>query len=128
MNKVLSILLSLFGLVSCSNAQSDSIKTVSASEFAEIIKADSVVLVDVRTAEEFNSGHIDGAMNIDVLKNDFVSVATSTLLPKEKTIAVYCRSGKLSMKAANILAKDGYKVVNLRGGWMEWTEFCKRKQ
>ena len=127
MNKVLSILLSLFGFVSCSHARSDSIKTVSASEFAEIIKADSVVLVDVRTAEEFNSGHIDGAMNIDVLKNDFVSVATSTL-PKEKTIAVYCRSGKRSMKAANILAKDGYKVVNFRGGWMEWTEFCKRKQ
>lgn len=127
MNKVLSILLSLFGFVSCSHAQSDSIKTVSANEFAEIIKTDSVDLVDVRTADEFNAGHIDGAMNIDVLKNDFDSVATSTL-PKEKTIAVYCRSGKRSMKAAKILAKDGYKVVNLRGGWMEWTEFCKRKQ
>ena len=49
------------------------------------------------------------------------------MLPKDKTIAVYCRSGKRSLKAARILANEGYEVVNLRGGWLEWTEKCKPK-
>lgn len=122
MKKIITILLGLLGFVSSANAQFDSIKTVSADEFAQIIKSDSVILVDVRTADEYNAGHIDGARNIDVLKDDFNNIAT-TSLPKDKEIAVYCRSGKRSMKAANILAKDGFKVINLKGGWLEWTDY-----
>lgn len=112
----------MLGFAACSSAQSDSIQTVPAEEFAQIIKADSVILVDVRTAGEYDAGHIENARNIDVLKDTFRSIAIGTL-PKDKTIAVYCRSGKRSLKAAAILAKEGYKVVNLRGGWMEWTEY-----
>lgn len=122
MKKLLSLLLGVLGFAACSSAQSDSIQTVPAEEFAQIIKADSVVLVDVRTAGEYDAGHIENARNIDVLKDDFRSVATETL-PKDRTIAVYCRSGKRSLKAAAILAKEGYKVVNLRGGWLEWTGY-----
>lgn len=125
MKKIITILLGLLGFVSSANAQFDSIKTVSADEFAHIIKSDSVILVDVRTADEYNAGHIDGARNIDVLKDDFNNIAT-TSLPKDKEIAVYCRSGKRSMKAANILAKDGFKVINLKGGWLEWTDYKSR--
>ncbi len=127
MKKLLTALLCLLGFASCSHARSGSIKTVSADEFAQLIKADSVVLVDVRTAEEFGAGHIAGAVNIDVLKDSFAKAASSAL-PKDKTIAVYCRSGKRSMTAANMLAKKGYRVVNLRGGWLEWTEFMGKKQ
>lgn len=125
MKKIITILLGLLGFVSSANAQFDSIKTVSADEFARIIKSDSVIIVDVRTADEYNAGHIDGARNIDVLKDDFNNIAT-TSLPKDKEIAVYCRSGKRSMKAANILAKDGFKVINLKGGWLEWTDYKSR--
>lgn len=125
MKKIITILLGLLGFVSSANAQFDSIKTVSADDFARIIKSDSVILVDVRTADEYNAGHIDGARNIDVLKDDFNNIAT-TSLPKDKEIAVYCRSGKRSMKAANILAKDGFKVINLKGGWLEWTDYKSR--
>lgn len=125
MKKIITILLGLLGFVSSANAQFDSIKTVSADEFAQIIKSDSVILVDVRTADEYNAGHIEGARNIDVLKDDFNNIAT-TSLPKDKEIAVYCRSGKRSMKAANILAKDGFKVINLKGGWLEWTDYKSR--
>ena len=125
MKKIITILLGLLGFVSSANAQFDSIKTVSADEFAQIIKSDSVILVDVRTADEYNAGHIDGARNIDALKDDFNNIAT-TSLPKDKEIAVYCRSGKRSMKAANILAKDGFKVINLKGGWLEWTDYKSR--
>ncbi|MDY6319062.1 MAG: rhodanese-like domain-containing protein [Prevotella sp.] len=122
MKKLLSLLLGVLGFAACSSAQSDSIQTVPAEEFAQIIKADSVILVDVRTAGEYDAGHIENARNIDVLKDTFRSIAIGTL-PKDKTIAVYCRSGKRSLKAAAILAKEGYKVINLRGGWMEWTEY-----
>ena len=122
MKKLLSLLLGVLGFAACSSAQSDSIQTVTAEELAQIIKADSVILVDVRTAGEYDAGHIENARNIDVLKDTFRSIAIGTL-PKDKTIAVYCRSGKRSLKAAAILAKEGYKVVNLRGGWLEWTGY-----
>lgn len=121
MKKLLSILLGILGFTAHCNAQQDSISTVPATEFAQIIKADSVVVLDVRTAEEYDAGHIEGARNIDVLDESFKATAVATL-PKEKTVAVYCRSGKRSLKAAGILAKEGYRVVNLRGGWLEWTK------
>lgn len=120
MKKIIALLLGLLGLTTSANAQSDSIKTVDASQFAEIFKSDSVFLVDVRTADEYAAGHIDNAANIDVLKPDFKEKAQA--LPKDKQIAVYCRSGKRSLAAANILVKMGYKVINLRGGWLEWKD------
>ena len=127
MKKIFTLLLGMLSFSACSHAQSDTIRTVSATDFAQIIQSDSVILIDVRTVDEFGSGHIEGARNIDVLKDDFEKTVSSTL-PKDKTIAVYCRSGKRSMKAANILANKGYRVVNLRGGWIEWTEYERNKQ
>mgnify|MGYP003424979609 FL=1 len=118
MKKIFALLLGLLGLTTNASAQSDSIKTIDAAQFAEIIKSDSVFLLDVRTADEYAAGHIANAKNIDVLKSDFKNKAS--ILPKGKQIAVYCRSGKRSLVAANILAKMGYKVINLRGGWLEW--------
>ena len=123
MKKIIALLLGLLGLTTNASAQSDSIKTVDAAQFAEFMKSDSVFLVDVRTAEEYAAGHIANAKNIDVLKSDFKNNAST--LPKNKQIAVYCRSGKRSLVAANILAKMGYKVINLRGGWMEWEVYIK---
>jgi len=123
MKKIFALLLGLLGLTTNANAQSDSIKTVDAAQFAEIIKSDSVFLVDVRTADEYAAGHIANAKDIDVLKSDFKDKAST--LPKDKHIAVYCRSGKRSLVAANILAKMGYRVINLRGGWLEWEAYIK---
>ncbi|MFQ9809799.1 MAG: rhodanese-like domain-containing protein [Segatella copri] len=75
--------------------------------------------LDVRTAEEFANGHIRGAINIDVLKSDFEQKAAATL-PKSKTIAVNCRSGKRSKNAAAILTKNGYQVIELDSGFIGW--------
>ena len=97
MKKILTILFGMLGFASCSHAQSDSIKTVSAAAFAQVIQSDSVILVDVRTADEYNAGHIDGARNIDVLKADLEETATSTgkdyrcLLPLRQTKSEGCR-------------------------------------
>ena len=125
--KLLSMIVSLLGLSCCANGQTDSIQTVDAPTFAQLIRTDSaaadsqaVTLVDVRTAEEYAEGHIPDALNIDVLQDDFTQKATARL-PKDRRVAVYCRSGKRSLKAAARLVKAGYKVVNLKGGWLEWT-------
>ncbi|MDD5861763.1 MAG: rhodanese-like domain-containing protein [Prevotella sp.] len=125
MKKLFAFLLGFLGLTVCANAQTDSIRTVDAPHFAEMIRSDTAFLVDVRTAEEYGDGHIDHAVNIDVLKPDFKDKSKS--LPKGKFIAVYCRSGKRSLRAAHILAKEGYRVINLRGGWMEWEEYAQKQ-
>lgn len=97
----------------------DNITSVSAPEFDKEIKAGSVQLLDVRTLQEYAEGHIDGALNINIQSDDFRQRAEKEL-SKDSTILVYCRSGRRSMEAAEMLTKLGYKVVNLKGGIIEW--------
>jgi len=99
----------------------DNIVSVSAPDFEKEIKADTMQLVDVRTPQEYAEGHIAGALNINVQSDDFKQMAEKEL-SKDSTILVYCRSGRRSMDAAEILTKLGYKVVNLKGGIIEWKE------
>ena len=121
---IMSLLGTIFGLFSC-NAQSEKsgsdngFKSVEVEEFAKVIADTAVVRLDVRTADEYAEGHIDNAINIDVLKDDFESKATATL-PKDKTIALYCRSDRRSKNAAKILTKNGYTVVELNSGYNGW--------
>ena len=120
----MSLLGTIFGLFSC-NAQSEKsgsdngFKSVEVEEFAKVIADTAVVRLDVRTADEYAEGHIDNTINIDVLKDDFESKATATL-PKDKTIALYCRSDRRSKNAAKILTKNGYTVVELNSGYNGW--------
>lgn len=111
----MSFFSAFLGLFSC-NAQSDTFKSVDAATFAKLIADTAVVRLDVRTAEVYAKGHIEGAINIDVSNQDFESKATATL-PKEKTIALYGRTGKQSKQAARILAQNGYEVIELSTGY-----------
>jgi len=70
---------------------------------------------------DVKEGHLEGAVNIDQAQGDFIQKAKA-VLPKEKTIAVYCRSGRRSANAAGRLADEGYKCVNLKGGIIAWKE------
>lgn len=99
----------------------DNIVSVSAPEFDTKIKTDSVQLLDVRTPQEYAEGHIEGALNINVQSDDFQQMAEKEL-SKDSTILVYCRSGRRSMDAAWILTRLGYRVINLKGGIIEWKE------
>ncbi len=119
MKKRITSLLALLGLAAACGHQG--FETTNVNDFASRIEAPDVVLLDVRTAEEFDEGHIPNAINIDVKQDGFIEKAKSTL-PADKTIAVYCRSGKRSANAAGMLAKEGFKVVNLEGGVMAWKE------
>jgi rhodanese-related sulfurtransferase len=92
-----------------------------ASKFAEKIAESDVVVLDVRTPEEFNGGHILNAINIDIY-NDYFNSDISTL-DKSKSYAVYCRSGKRSVDASNEMDSIGFKTTyNLSGGIIEWIE------
>lgn len=100
-------------------SRNDSIVSVSVPAFEKEIKSDSVQLLDVRTPEEYVAGHIAGAININVQSDDFSEMALNEL-SKDSTVLVYCRSGRRSLTAAEILTKLGYKVVNLEGGIIDW--------
>lgn len=86
------------------------------STFAENSEVD-YVLVDVRTREEFASGHIAGAVNIPV---DQISSRLSEF-PTDKPIVLYCRSGNRSSQAAAILNSAGYQGIYDLGGVINWT-------
>lgn len=119
MKKIIICLLAAFGLTTGCCQQN--FENLDPEGFAQLIAKSDVVLLDVRTPAEFKEGHIKNALNIDIKQDGFIEKAKSAL-PKEKTIAVYCRSGRRSANAAGQLGAEGYKVVNLKGGIIAWKE------
>lgn len=119
MKKFVTSILAILGLATA--CERLGYENADVNTFATRIAEPDVVLLDVRTAEEYADGHIQGAINIDVKKDDFVEQAKS-ILPTDKTIAVYCRGGRRSVTAAEKLVAENYKVVNLKGGIMAWKE------
>ncbi len=75
--------------------------------------------LDVRTPAEYAEGHIAGSLNVDVTSPDFVQ-RVQQQVPKGKTIALYCRSGRRSKMAAAQLLKQGYKIIELESGILGW--------
>ncbi len=122
MKKILymSILSCICSVLGCRAQDGEKFRSVGTEEFAEIIEDTAVVRLDVRTEEEYAAGHIAGAALADVLRDDFLETAVKTL-PRGKTVALYCRSGRRSKKAAALLAGEGYDVVELSTGWLGWT-------
>ena len=85
----------------------------------ELLKQNSVQLVDVRTAEEFCEGHIENAINIDFFSSDFDLKMTA--LDNSRPLILYCRSGRRSAKSALKLAdKDYVFIYDLKGGIIQW--------
>ena len=128
MKRIILILImgfSFFGLFSFF-AQTNKYKTVGVDEFEKFIADTTVTILDVRTAAEHAEGFIPGTQyNIDVLEDTFAEIATEAL-PKDRPIALYCRSGNRSKKAARILAEKGYQVVELGPGFRGWQSAGKR--
>lgn len=114
----------LLGMMACSTRQKNSFKNLSADEFERLITADDVQCVDVRTVAEYSDGHIAGSLNLNVMDDAFASNADEWL-DKEHPVAVYCKSGRRSRKAAWLLAKKGFVVYNLDKGFENWKECGK---
>ena len=95
-------------------------ENVDAKKFKEILKKNkNVVLLDVRTPQEFYEGHIPEANLLPVQLFQYVFLGGKGI--KDKTVLVYCRSGKRSSIAAKQLDEWGVKkVYNLKGGIIEW--------
>ncbi len=93
--------------------------TMSANKFQEAIKKPGTQILDVRTAEEFQSGHIANALQANIINTKEFEDRVQHL-DKNSVIYVYCQSGGRSASAQNILMQRGYKVVNLEGGMSNW--------
>ena len=120
MKKVIAALFaSALVLSGCSSSQG--VTDLGAGEFISQSQAEGVVLIDVRTPEEFNEGHIAGALNIDVQSSSFDSeIAT---LDKSVTYALYCRSGNRSGVAAGKMSDAGFtSILNAQVGFIDLVE------
>ena len=108
-----------------SNAKAlEAFANVGVDEFQAFIANPVVQLLDVRTRDEFDEGHIAGATLIDVNDSTFVEQAMA-VIDKQRPVAVYCRSGRRSARAANLLIGQGCQVTNLVGGVMAWQDAGK---
>lgn len=92
--------------------------TISAEQYQQdyVAAKKPHMLIDVRTPEEFRSGHIPGAINIDVQ----VLMSKLNKVPQDKTVVLYCRSGNRSASAAGMLKRAGYTDVLDLGGIGAW--------
>jgi len=115
LNKFLFII-SLF-LFSCSNDTK-----LTAEKFLEGINSSKINLIDVRTYDEFASGHIPNAINIDF--NNFSEFQENiNLIEKDKPTYIYCLSGGRSAKAYSYLKEIGFNnLYELDGGILDWRE------
>jgi rhodanese-related sulfurtransferase len=111
------MLMAALGLASCTGETP--FRSVDVAEFKKIIARPGTQLVDVRTPGEHAQGHIDGSINIDVKSSSFEADA-GRLLDKERAVAIYCRSGRRSKQAGEILHGMGFKVIELDSGYMGW--------
>lgn len=110
MKKIIILLISIFMLTACGNAY----RTIASNEAMSLIE-NGAIIIDVRTADEYNEGHIANSINIPV---DNINEIT---YEKDTKIIVYCASGVRSANAAKALVDAGYtNVYNLDGGLINW--------
>ena len=102
------------------DASSTVTSMVTTAEFKSLMDTLSdYVLIDVRTPPEIAQGKIENALEMDVKDASFASSVDQ--LDPNKTILVYCRSGKRSTRAARIMEQKGFqKIYNLKGGYLDW--------
>ena len=115
------IIVAIVGLVllQSGNSTGSSVQAITPAEYQSQFANSNTTytLLDVRTPDEFNTGHIAGSVNISVetLQNRLSEV------PRDQTIVVYCHSGNRSGQAAKILADAGYTKIRDLGGINAWT-------
>ena len=106
-------------LTGCGKSNPGTYQQVSPQEAISMMESEEdYIILDVRTPEEFDAGHIPNAIN---LPNESISSAPTELLPnKDQLILVYCRSGNRSKQASGKLAKLGYTNIVEFGGINHW--------
>ena len=119
--RLLPFILSIMLLSSCSapGGSANSYRQISMDEAVEMMKKESgYIILDVRRPDEYDEGHIPGAINVP---NEEIGTAEIPELPdKAQLILVYCRSGRRSKEASEKLVKLGYTNVVEFGGILDW--------
>lgn len=119
---VLLIALAATIAVAGCSASGATLETVSPEAAAEVIaNTPDVVVLDIRTPEEFAEGFIEGASNIDFYRSDFAGQLD--MLDKDAPYVVYCRSDNRSGDAMDVFADLGFtNVTEIDGGIVNWYE------
>ena len=118
-NKCFVVLLLLVTMQACGQDTAKSIELVTPGIFYKAIGNKKVQLIDIRTPEEYNSGHLEKAVNIDFYNKGFITQMNQ--LNKNTPIYIYCHSGGRSGRAAKQLTNAGFsKVIDLKGGIVAW--------
>lgn len=95
------------------------VKDITVKEAKQLLAKGGVNLLDVRTLDEWNTGHLKNAQRIDVMDKQFKQKVAK--LDKKKPVIVYCAVGGRSSYAADDMVKLGFtKVYNMVGGIREW--------
>lgn len=94
---------------------------LTAAEFKKAIETKKYLLIDVRTPEEFAQGHIAGAININVGDEDFAKKVKEKT-QKQKTVAIYCRSGRRSKVAISAIESLKLQIAELNDGIISWQQ------
>ena len=112
--------------LSCNQDSANAQSKLSPNDFETMLKKDSTAqVVDVRTPQEFKSGYIAGAKNINFYDDDFAQQIAK--LNKTRPVMVYCAKGGRSASAAELFAKAGFpKVFDLEGGMTAWKAAGKK--
>jgi len=108
-------------VISCKAQEENTDVTILSVEEAKTILAEEpgAVFLDVRTPEEFNEGHIEGAVLINFFDEDFKERVEA--LDKDKPVYIYCRSGNRSQQAGMILTQMGFQeVYDIEAGYIGW--------
>ncbi len=109
----------LFACDGNKNDKSSTSKSVNVETFAKETNENDIQIIDVRTPEEYAQGHIENAVNINILGNNFETEVSK--LDKSKKTLVYCKSGGRSTDTANKLKDLGFEnISNLEGGLLAW--------
>ncbi|MBT3562104.1 rhodanese-like domain-containing protein [Flavobacteriaceae bacterium] len=110
----------LFSLLVFSQENTQVYEVLSYDDFKNQINNDNVLLFDIRTMDEFNSGHLKGSINIDFYEEKLFDKFFKKV-NKSKPIYIYCRSGNRSKKSSEKLKKLGFvKIFDLEGGYKNW--------
>ncbi len=108
-------------LIACQSQQQGTIKKIDKKTIKTDVIGAEVQLIDVRTPEEFQIGHIDKAVNFNIMDSIMFSKQIITL-DKNRPVYLYCRRGNRSNKAAGILSDNGFKIVyDYSGGYDDWS-------
>lgn len=114
------LVLLLLPLLVFSQENTNAYKVLSYDDFKNQISKNDVLLFDVRTMAEFNSGHLKGSVNIDFYDEKLFDKFFNKV-EKSEPIYIYCRSGNRSQKSSEKLKKLGFvKIYDLEGGYKNW--------